>query len=126
MATIFLVDDELQYMTAAVERLESLGHTVVCFDNPASAYQALDGVQPADLLISDIMMNGKERGIDFAIQMARRKHRIINRMFLWSSGDDSIANAQAAFTKYELKVPVYSKSLRGKELSDVVTKMLAG
>jgi len=70
MATILVVDDEVDMLETIAYNLERAGHTVVSAGNGAAA---LEHLAPApDLIISDVMMPGMD-GLAFCAEVRRRR-----------------------------------------------------
>src|SRR5262249_32730801 len=70
MATILVVDDEVDMLDTIAYNLERAGHAVVRADNAA---RALERLAPApDLIISDVMMPGMD-GLAFCAEVRRRQ-----------------------------------------------------
>ena len=72
MATILVVDDEIDMLETIAYNLERAGHIVV---RSSGAVQALAQLTPTpDLIISDVMMPGMD-GLAFCAEVRRRRSK---------------------------------------------------
>jgi CheY-like chemotaxis protein len=71
--TILLVEDDDALRSYGTQSLQELGYRVLEADNGAAALVVLDGDQPIDLLLTDVVMPGGVNGQQLADQAARRR-----------------------------------------------------
>ncbi len=67
--TIFLVDDDPDFLEMERSMLASQGYAVACFRSPQAALEALRARGPADppaLIVTDLMMSSLDAGFTFA------------------------------------------------------------
>jgi len=84
---VLVIDDERAFADSLARILDMFGY------DASTAYTAIDaleriGVQPCDLVVSDVVLDGDMSGIDIAIEFSKRlpKCRV-----LLMSGDDATA-----------------------------------
>ena len=69
MTTIFIVDDDKDFLELEERMLASQGYRVSCFSNPEAALAALrtaEAPQLPGLLVTDLMMNALDSGFSLA------------------------------------------------------------
>ena len=67
--TIFLVDDDRDFLELERSILGSSGYTVSCFSNPQAALAVMDTAGPGQLpalVVTDLMMKALDSGFSFA------------------------------------------------------------
>lgn len=88
-AMILVVDDDWDVAWSTAQLVETFGCTATVVPSPEKALQHIDGQQPVDLVITDIVMPGMG-GIEFArrVRAARPELPIV-----FSTGRDSAVDA---------------------------------
>jgi len=71
--TILVVEDNAKLLAVVVKQLNELGYRVLAADHARAAMAILDGVEPVDLMLTDIVMPGGTNGIDLAHAAAERR-----------------------------------------------------
>ena len=69
--TILVVEDDEEVLAVTAESLTELGYQVVTAVNAARALEILSGLQPIDLLFSDVIIPGGTNGAQLALQARR-------------------------------------------------------
>jgi signal transduction histidine kinase len=69
--TILVVEDDEEVLAVAAENLQGLGYRVVTAVNAAQALELLQGDQPVDLLLSDVIMPGGMNGAQLTVEARR-------------------------------------------------------
>ncbi|MBV9825089.1 MAG: response regulator [Alphaproteobacteria bacterium] len=80
-AHILLVDDEEGFRYAAAKTLIGAGYTVAVAEDYRDALNRLDGPNPVDLLITDIVMPNRVNGFALA-RMAKMRRADIRVLYL--------------------------------------------
>ena len=78
---ILLVDDEEGFRYAATKALRSAGFDVVSVPDYRGALQTLEGKEPLDLLVTDIVMPDRVNGFALA-RMARMRRLDLKVLYL--------------------------------------------
>jgi CheY-like chemotaxis protein len=78
---ILLVDDDEAYRTAAARALQNAGFNVVAVADYRDALSHLEGSDPIDLLIADIVMPNRVHGFALA-RMARMRRRNLKVLYM--------------------------------------------
>ena len=64
--TILVVEDEAAVRSTVRRQLETLGHKVLVADTSSAALSILDGDEPLDVLLADVVLGNGMNGIDLA------------------------------------------------------------
>ncbi len=123
--TIFLVDDDVDYIFQMKTMLENLGFEVITASGQKEAEEMLDKIEP-DLAILDLMMENKDSGFILS-------HRIKNRFpdvpiivaTALTAETGMIFSLEDESDKKWIKADVYlEKGLRPDQLQREINKLL--
>jgi len=70
-----VVEDDEDVLAVVSENLMRLGYQVVTAVNATQALEFLEGDQPVDVLLSDVIMPGGMNGAQLAVEARERSHR---------------------------------------------------
>ena len=119
MASILLIEDDLDVRDALATILYQLGYTITTAFNPSSAIRFLRNGLEVDLIISDVRMPGKLTVLDLVRELEQSKMNI-PIVFATAYSADIVVKEGLI----EGKHPVLFKPFSMHELSDMITTML--
>ncbi|MDO9707289.1 histidine kinase famiy protein [Paracraurococcus lichenis] len=119
--TVLVVDDRLDVGDVTQAFLEGFGYRVLRAGNGREALQVLDGPEPVQLLLSDLIMPGGMNGVVLAREARRRRPKL--RVLLTTGyAEASIERVDAGGSEFE----VINKPYRRLELGRKVRQVLDG
>lgn len=122
MAVILLIDDDDILRAAVQEALEQLGHQVIGAGEGKSALDLLQA-NPADLVITDIVMPGME-GLETIIELRRRHPEL--KIIAMSGGGRSNPGDYLEVARKLGAAHILAKPFTIEELSAAIAAALKG
>jgi len=93
---ILVVENETDVRNAICQQLRRLGHKVVEFDSGAKAMKALETQDRVDVLLSDMVLDGRITGVTLARQ-ARERNKDIKVILMSGYSDPELTAEMAEF-----------------------------
>ena len=118
-ARVLVVDDEPSVLAVVTEALELVGCEVVHASTAESALAVVDGGEPIDLVLSDVVLPGSRSGVDI-VRRARALHPEMPCVLMSGFARDYLDDGVADLAE----VPVLTKPFRLEELLRIVTGVL--
>jgi signal transduction histidine kinase/ActR/RegA family two-component response regulator len=118
--TILVVDDDELVRRSVIAQMKSLGYSTIEAASPAEALKLVAGVEPFDLLFSDVVMPGPIDGVELARQ-AREQRPDLKVML--TSGYPDLKTAHSSEESY-VQWRILKKPYRRSELQQALAEML--
>jgi signal transduction histidine kinase len=117
---ILVVEDNAKLRCVLVRQLHELGYRVIEAENAAEALTMLDGNEPVDLLLSDVVMPGKLDGVGLAGEFVARRPE--GRVLLTSGFPGTRLNDLGGFAT---NLRLLDKPYRRQDLARVLRETFA-
>jgi len=123
MAKVLVVDDIMEMRTMLRSMLEAAGHTVSEASDGRSAIKLLQGSEPIDVLVTDILMPDAD-GLEVIRAAATRSH--LGIIAISGGGNYMPAAVSLAMSEAFGARKVLFKPFRKQELLEAVSSVIAG
>lgn len=117
--TVLVVEDDKGVRTVAISMISGMGYKFIEAENAAQAMQALGGDERIDVLFTDVIMPGKMRGPQLAVEAQKIRPGL--KVILTTGYNDIVDfDVQSAGREFGLLRKPYRRDALAKALSDML------